>query len=168
MDWWEIQELMITSAIIIGVLVPVFALTYRFVLKPAWKDRKPLPQPSATGLEELRDLAAAAILGKEGFTALRGLVAAFFKKHGPPEDVSRRRYRVGLAMFTFSLALGWAAPYWGHLFPGFEEHPYLWGAAGDLTFLASLFFLGGEFWDKWRSLFFHGAKVVFPEPGREG
>jgi hypothetical protein len=56
MDWWEIQELMITSAIIIGVLVPVFALTYRFVLKPAWKDRKPLPEPQGNGLEELRDV----------------------------------------------------------------------------------------------------------------
>ena len=34
--------------------------------------------------------------------------------------------------------------------------------AGDLLLLASLFVLGGDFWDKLRSLFSHGATVVFP------
>jgi hypothetical protein len=33
MEWWQIQELMITLAVIVGVLVPVFALTYRFLAK---------------------------------------------------------------------------------------------------------------------------------------
>ena len=114
------------------------------------------------GVPELAIVAAAAILGKEGFHALKGLVAAFFKKHGPPEEVSLGRYRAGLVMFTLALVLGWAAPYLGHLVPGWEEHPYLWGAAGDLILVASLFVLGGEFWDKLRALFIHGAKASFP------
>lgn len=114
------------------------------------------------GVPELAIVAAAAILGKEGFHALRGLIADLFKKHGPPEKVSRGRYRAGLVMFTLALVLGWAAPYWGHLIPGWEEHPYVWGAAGDLTLIASLFVLGGEFWDKLRALFIHGAKASFP------
>jgi len=29
--------------------------------------------------------------------------------------------------------------------------------------LVSLFVLGGDFWDKLRALFFHGAKAVFPK-----
>ena len=35
MEWWQVQEVMITGATIVGVLVPVLALTYRFVLKPS-------------------------------------------------------------------------------------------------------------------------------------
>ena len=114
------------------------------------------------GVPELASVAAAAILGKEGFHALKGLIADLFKKHGPPEEVSRSRYRAGLVMFTLALVLGWAAPYWGHLIPGWKEHPYAWSAAGDLTLILSLFVLGGEFWDKLRALFIHGAKASFP------
>ena len=33
-EWWQIQELMITLAVIVGVLVPVFALTLRLLTKP--------------------------------------------------------------------------------------------------------------------------------------
>jgi hypothetical protein len=35
--------------------------------------------------------------------------------------------------------------------------------ASDLMFVSSLFVLGGEFWDKLRALFVHGAKARFPE-----
>jgi hypothetical protein len=115
------------------------------------------------GIPELGILGAAAILGREGFQTLRDFIAAFFWKHGPPERVGPARYRTGLAMFVFALALGWAAPYWGHLIPGFDDHPYLWGAAGDLILIASLFVLGGEFWDKLRALFVHGARASFPK-----
>ena len=55
MEYWQIQELMITSAAIVAVLVPVLALTYRFVLKPAWKDKRPLPKPPEPETEALRD-----------------------------------------------------------------------------------------------------------------
>ena len=33
MEWWQIKDLMITLAIIVGVLVPVMAVTYRFLTK---------------------------------------------------------------------------------------------------------------------------------------
>jgi len=32
----------------------------------------------------------------------------------------------------------------------------------DVTFLASLFVLGGDFWDKLRALFVREARAVFP------
>ncbi len=56
MEWWAFQELLITIAIIVGVLVPVFALTYRFVLKPVWRDRDRLPKPQEVQVETLRDV----------------------------------------------------------------------------------------------------------------
>jgi hypothetical protein len=38
------------------------------------------------------------------------------------------------------------------------------GVAGDLMFIATLFVLGGDFWDKLRALFVHGAKAQLPDP----
>lgn len=55
MDWWVLQELMITIAVIVGVLVPVFALTYRFILRPVWQEKKPLHRSQDDGREALRD-----------------------------------------------------------------------------------------------------------------
>jgi hypothetical protein len=34
--------------------------------------------------------------------------------------------------------------------------------AGDLLLLTGLVLLGGDFWDKLRALFIHGAKATFP------
>jgi LPS O-antigen subunit length determinant protein (WzzB/FepE family) len=56
MEWWAFQDLLVTVAIIVGVLVPVFALTYRFVLKPVWRDRDHLPKPQESQVEVLRDV----------------------------------------------------------------------------------------------------------------
>jgi hypothetical protein len=69
-------------------------------------------------------------------------------------------------MFTIPLLLAWAAPYGGHHLPAFESRPYIYALSGDALFVVSLFVLGGEFWDKLRSLFVHGARAQFP--GRVG
>jgi hypothetical protein len=34
MEWWAVQELMLTSAAILAVLIPVTGLTLRFAVKP--------------------------------------------------------------------------------------------------------------------------------------
>jgi hypothetical protein len=115
---------------------------------------------------ELFILVAVAVLGKPGFDYLVGLFkkafGRFFEKHGPPEVVSRRRYRIGLVMFVVPLVLGWATPYMSHHIPGYDTHPILFGLPGDILLLASLFVLGGEFWDKLRGLFVHRARIQFP------
>ena len=57
MEWWQIKDLMITGALIVGVLVPVFGLTYRFLAKAALKDRRLLrkgPDPSAEAIRDQR------------------------------------------------------------------------------------------------------------------
>ena len=55
MEWWQIQELMITSAIIIGVLVPVFGLTYRFLTKTSRREQRKLQGPRDSEKELIRD-----------------------------------------------------------------------------------------------------------------
>lgn len=116
----------------------------------------------AVGVPEIMMVIAAAVMGKEGFAELKRRIGAFFRRHGPPDTVNRTRYRIGLAMFASPLLLGWLGPYLsGHL-PGFDAHTVWWHIGGDLVFFASFFVLGGEFWDKLRALFVHGARAVFP------
>jgi hypothetical protein len=67
-------------------------------------------------------------------------------------------------MFAVPIVGGWAAPYMMHHLPGYESRPFLYALPGDVLLVASLFVLGGEFWDKLRSLFVHGAKARFPKP----
>ena len=43
-----------------------------------------------------------------------------------------------------------------------ETHRFVVSLIGDVMFVASLFVLGGDFWDKVRSLFVHDAEVHFP------
>ena len=129
-------------------------------LSTAWKTAT--SGALAVGVPEIMMLVAAAVMGKAGFARLKQLFGRFLRKHGPPERVSRARYRFGLVMFVLPLMLAWLGPYLGNHLPGFDRYPMIWHVGGDLVFVASLFVLGGEFWDKVRSLFVHGARAVFP------
>ena len=136
-------------------------------LSTAWKTA--ISGALAVGVPEVMMVVAAAVMGKEGFARLKSQFGRFLKKYGPPERVSQTRYRVGLAMFTLPLLLAWLAPYLGHHLPGYGSHRLVWAIAADLIFVASFFVLGGEFWDKLRGLFVHGARAVFPSTrGGEG
>ncbi len=59
-----------------------------------------------------------------------------------------------------AVGYGWAAPYIELLFD-FETSTLFNAVTGDVVILVALFLLGGDFWDKIRALFIHGAKVVF-------
>ena len=137
-------------------------------LPTAWKTA--IAGALAVGVPEIMMVVAAAVMGKEGFARLKSQFGRFLKKYGPAEQVSRGRYRVGLAMFAAPILLGWFGPYLHHFLPGFDTHPMWWHVGGDLVFVASFFVLGGEFWDKLRALFVHGARAVFPsrDPGEGG
>ena len=115
------------------------------------------------GIPEIATLAAVAILGKAGFAHLTARLLGFLRAYGPPHTVSLVRHRVGLVMFGFPLLFGWLAPYVGHWIPGYREHPLACGIAGDALLLVGLFTLGGEFWDKLRGLFVHGAHIRLPQ-----
>ena len=115
----------------------------------------------AVGIPELFTLVAIGIMGKSGFNTLKDGVFRFLKKHGPPDVVSRSRYRIGLAMFTIPILFGWLGPYVSLHIPGYEANRFAVSVMGDLLFVSSLFVLGGDFWDKVRALFSHAAKAQF-------
>ncbi|MGI9342222.1 MAG: transporter suffix domain-containing protein [Gammaproteobacteria bacterium] len=113
---------------------------------------------------EVLGITAVAVMGKSGYAFIKNRVFGFLRQYGPPAEVGRTRYTFGLVMFTVPLVFGWLAPYAADRIPGYPGNELIYGVIGDLLLVASLFVLGGDFWDKVRALFIHGAKVVMPQP----
>jgi len=152
----------------VGIFVLGFAapLAIPLVAQTGWPTawKTVISGALAVGVPEIMMVAATAVMGKEGFAELKRRIGRFFRRYGPPDDVGANRYKIGLVMFVAPLGLGLLGPYIYHYLPGYESHPLWWHVSGDFMFFASLFVLGGDFWDKLRSLFVHGARVVFPVP----
>jgi len=110
---------------------------------------------------EVLGVCAVAIMGKSGYAFIKSKVFGWLKHYGPPNKVSRLRYRIGLVMFCAPLLFGWLSLYLAGVTPGFVQSPLPYALGGDLLLLTSLFVLGGDFWDKIRSLFIHNAEVLF-------
>ncbi|MFB3100255.1 MAG: hypothetical protein ACE1ZM_02290, partial [Gammaproteobacteria bacterium] len=117
----------------------------------------------ALGIPELFMMIAVAIAGKDGFNYIKSKVFGFLKKHGPADSVSKTRYRIVLVLFFIPIIVGWLLPYFTHLIPSYEENRNIISVVGDVVLITSLFVLGGDFWDKLRSLFVYGAKAIFPD-----
>lgn len=113
----------------------------------------------AIGIPEILWAIAVVILGKDGFYYIKDKTFFFFKKHALPERVSRGRYIVGLVMFILPIPFGWIAMYVSQFFPDFHDDLIIWSLAGNLIFFCSFFVLGGEFWEKFKALFYYNATV---------
>ncbi len=149
----------------IGAKIVGPALIISTDLSPEWKTI--LSAVLFFGVAKLCLLAIIFVLGKPGFAYLKAKVFGAFGKAfaliAPAREVSLVRYRIGLLMFLLPLLVGWLMPYVEELMPqwGERDRPFDW--LGEAIFVASFFVLGGDFWDKLRALFAHGAKARFPD-----
>ena len=146
-----------TLAIISPVGAPLVALTD---LSTAMKAT--LTGLFLAGFPEVFTVAAVAVLGKSGFNYLKGKLFAYLKRYGPPQVVSRTRYRIGIVMLLIPIIFAYMIAYAPQHIPGYAEHGLYMNLGIDFILIASFFVLGGEFWDKVRSLFVYGAKATFP------
>lgn len=112
---------------------------------------------------EVLMVTAAAIAGKEGFAYIKQRVFGFIKSYGPPQTVGAGRYTTGLVIFMLPLVYAFLTPYIGKFIPGLAEYGLVFAIAGDIMLLVGLFLLGGDFWEKLRSLFIHQAVAVIPD-----
>jgi hypothetical protein len=117
------------------------------------------------GGPEIVALLSIAILGKECFDLLAGKVYAGFKQLTRPGAVSKLRYRIGLVMFLLPVVPTYIQGYAPHLLPDSSPMRLYVNIGADVMFLTSLFLLGGDFWNKLRSLFIYEARAEFP-PGK--
>ena len=155
---------LVTAGIIfiVGFLSPLLIpIVTSSDLSTGWKAA--LSGLLALGIPEIFMMIAAAVAGKDGFNYIKSKVYGFLKKHGPPDTVSKTRYRIGLTLFLIPIIVGWLLPYLTHLIPSYEENRNIISVVGDVVLITSLFVLGGDFWDKLRSLFVYGAKAIFPD-----
>ncbi len=104
---------------------------------------------------EALSLLAIAILGKDGFNYLKEKVFALLRRAAPSAKVSLARYRTGLAIWALLVVYGWLVSYAPHLVPGYSDNRIALNLTVDFVFIASLFVLGGDFWEKFRALFIY-------------
>ena len=104
-------------------------------------------------------LLAIGVMGKAGFAALK---AKLFHSLAPPREVSQMRYRIGLVLFCFPLLQGLLETWASHLAPHLVANRLWVDFLMDGILIASLFVLGGNFWDKLRAIFSYNARVVLP------
>lgn len=145
----------------LSIAVPLLGVPIVGILKPGRTLTAAL-SGGAILAGELLGIAAVAVMGKPGYIFLKGKAAAMLKCYGPPQTVGRRRYRIGLILFALPLLFGWLSVYVSHLIPYYSNSRILFAVTADISFLTSFFVLGGDFWDKIRSLFIHSPKVHFP------
>jgi hypothetical protein len=108
---------------------------------------------------EVLGILAIAVMGKPGYLYIKSRVFWLVRRYGSPREVSRARYNSGLVMFILPFLFGWVAPYISDFIPNLEDNSFAYAIGGDMLLLASLFVLGGDFWDKIRALFVYSDKV---------
>jgi hypothetical protein len=113
------------------------------------------------GLEILL-IPAVALMGKENFDHIVSRAKGVLKWFKPAGNVGRTRYKVGLWLFVCPVVFAWIASYDPDWMPESPAGRLAVNLAVDLTLLASVFVLGGDFWDKLRALFVYEARAVFP------
>ncbi|MBE9559838.1 MAG: transporter suffix domain-containing protein [Proteobacteria bacterium] len=146
----------------LSIVLPVLGVPLVAVLGLSAKAVATISGTMLAGSEVL-GIVAVAVMGKSGYAYIKNRVFGFLKQYGPPAEVSRTRYTIGLVMFAVPIAFGWLSPYAADLIPGYPGNEFTYAIVGDLLLLLSLFVLGGDFWDKLRALFINGAKAVLPE-----
>jgi hypothetical protein len=114
------------------------------------------------GIPELMTLLAVVVLGKAGFNAVKALIFGWLGRTLLPEKVSGTRYYFGLILFLIPFFVGWASPYLFEVMPGLAKDQLIVAISGDIALVAGLCLMGGEAWDKLRSLFVHSSEVSFP------
>jgi len=112
---------------------------------------------------EVVGVCAVVVMGKSGFAFIKNRIFGFLKQHGPPQKVSRGRYNIGLVIFCLPLLFGWLSPYISKWISGLLSYPLTFAIGGDILILVSFFVLGGDFWDKIRSLFIYDAEARFEQ-----
>jgi hypothetical protein len=112
---------------------------------------------------EVMAIPAAAIMGKENFERIVGRVKSWIGSIKPSGQIGRVRHITGLVMFVLPIVPAYIMAYVPRWLPDASAARLWVNLCADGMFLTSLFVLGGDFWDKLRSLFVREARAVFPE-----
>lgn len=150
----------------LGVVLFVLVLPPYTLIAPLILRDLSLPAVAtiAAGLvvaQNLLVLAAIAVLGKPGFLYIKSLFVRRVATLAPAREVGPLRHRIGIVMFCLPFIFDWIETYAIRLAALFGNRIWV-DVGGDLLLIASLFVLGGNFWDKLHALFVREATACFP------
>jgi hypothetical protein len=150
------------ALLVLGLVIPAGTL---FVIATDWPTSvKTVVSGILLFGPEIMTAVAVALMGKENFDRIGEWGKGRLKALKPAGDVSRPRHVIGLVLLVGSVLFTWIASYVPSLMPEEYASRVAVNLGLDLIFGASLFVLGGDFWDKLRALFLHEARAVFPPP----
>ena len=112
-------------------------------------------------------ITSVAILGKPSYLYIKYKFQSHFVRIFKTRHESRTRYTIGLIMFVIPVVPTYIMAYAPVLFSSVFSIRLILNISFDVIFIASLFVLGGDFWDKLKALFVFSAKVCFPEEKEE-
>lgn len=138
-----------------GAVLPLSAV---FVFETDWP---PILKSALTGIlllgPELAAIPAAAIMGRENFARIVAGLKRCIRSIKPAGNIGPVRHAIGIALFLLPALPAYVMAYLPSWMPD-NSPARLWvNLLADAAFLASLFILGGDFWDKLRSLFIRRA-----------
>lgn len=158
-----------TNPVRLGLGILLLTLSIFLPLASVWIVTSNFSVPVKTALvgavtvggPEVLGLAAIALLGKECFDLILSKLFGFLNRFAPKGSVGKTRYKVGLIIMILSYIPSFIYSYAPHYIPDYSPYRLYISVAADMSFIASLFILGGDFWDKLRSLFVFESKAVF-------
>lgn len=144
------------AALVLSCVMPLFALFVPLLgLSGGWTTT--IIGALVAGGPEVLILAAAALLGKETLHYFLHTAKSGLRKALLAQPVPKGRYYVGVAISVASLVPLYLYGYLPAYMPEGNARIYILAAA-DLSFVLSVFIMGGEFWDKFRRLFIWEGK----------
>jgi hypothetical protein len=144
------------TALVLAVVLPLGAFIVPMLGLPLAQSAL-LVGVLVAGGPEVLCIAAIALLGKETFQYLAHHAKLAFRRAVVDRPASKARYYVGLAIVLLSWLPAYVYAYAPAAMPGGNARIYIL-AAMDLAFVASVFLMGGEFWEKVRRIFIYEGK----------
>ena len=150
------------ALLIVGLIMPAGTL---FVVATNWPESVKAIVGTILVLGfEVMLIPAVALMGKDTYERIRDKAIALLTTLKPAGNVGSTRYKIGLYMLVCPTLYAWIASY----APSWLPQDYVlrvWVNFGlDLITLASLFVLGGDFWDKVRGRCFFMTRALSCHP----
>ncbi len=145
------------AAIGLSIILPLCALLVPMLGLPMTQSAL-LAGALVAGAPEVLCILAVALLGKDAFRYFVHKIKGVLRSAILDRPASKLRYYVGLAIILLSWIPAYVYAYVPAVMPGGDARITIL-AVMDLAFVASVFLMGGEFWEKVRRIFVYEGKI---------
>jgi len=144
------------TALILSLIMPLFAFLVPLLGLPVAESAVIVGVLIAGG-PEVVGLVGIALLGRNAFKYFTYQAKRAFSAAVLATRVSKKRYYIGLSINMTSWIPLYLYGYFPAWLPSGDARTYILASAG-LSFILSMFIMGGEFWEKFRRLFIWEGK----------